>query len=38
MIFGEIYRNNGDWKFKAIGQGFSGGLEAICQNYGVAVA
>ena len=38
MIFGEIYRNNGDWKFKAIGQGFSGGLEAMCQNYGVQVA
>ena len=36
MIFGEIYRNNGEWKFKAIGQGFSGGLEALCQNYGVA--
>lgn len=28
MIFGEIYRHNGEWKFKAIGQGFKGGLLA----------
>lgn len=38
MIFGEIYRNGVDWKFKAVGQGFSGGLEAMCHNYGVQVA
>jgi tellurium resistance protein TerD len=38
MIFGEIYRNGVDWKFKAVGQGFSGGLEAMCLNYGVQVA
>lgn len=38
MIFGEIYRHNGEWKFKAVGQGFSGGLEAMCGKYGVAVA
>ena len=35
MIFGELYRNGGDWKFKAIGQGFSGGLSALAQSYGV---
>ena len=35
MIFGEIYRNNGEWKFKAIGQGFSGGLGPLARNYGV---
>lgn len=38
MIFGEIYRHNGEWKFKAVGQGFSGGLEAMCGQYGVSVA
>lgn len=38
MIFGEIYRHNGEWKFKAVGQGYSGGLEAMCHQYGVAVA
>jgi tellurium resistance protein TerD len=35
MIFGEVYRHNGEWKFKAVGQGFVGGLEALAKNYGV---
>lgn len=35
MIFGEIYRNSGDWKFKAIGQGFQGGLGPLARNFGV---
>jgi tellurium resistance protein TerD len=38
MIFGEIYRHKGEWKFKAVGQGFSGGLAALCALYGVEVA
>ncbi len=38
MIFGEVYRHNDEWKFKAVGQGFSGGLEAMCKNFGVQVA
>lgn len=38
MIFGEVYRHNSEWKFKAVGQGFSGGLEAMCKNYGVQVS
>ena len=38
MIFGEVYRNGDEWKFKAVGQGFSGGLEAMCGRYGVALA
>lgn len=38
MIFGEVYRNNGEWKFKAVGQAFSGGLAAMCSNFGVQVA
>ncbi len=37
MIFGEIYRNNGEWKFKAIGQGFAGGLGPLAKNFGVSV-
>lgn len=35
MIFGEIYRYNGDWKFRAVGQGFSGGLGPLARFYGV---
>lgn len=38
MIFGEIYRHNDEWKFKAVGQGFAGGLEAMCNQFGVTVA
>ena len=37
MIFGEIYRNGADWKFRAIGQGFAGGLGPLARNYGVNV-
>lgn len=37
MVFGEIYRNNGEWKFKAIGQGYSGGLQAMATQYGINV-
>lgn len=37
MIFGEIYRHNGEWKFKAIGQGFKGGLAALAQHFGVNI-
>ncbi len=35
MIFGELYRNNDEWKFKAIGQGYGGGLAAVARDYGV---
>ncbi|MFT7490490.1 MAG: tellurium resistance protein TerD [Pseudohongiellaceae bacterium] len=37
MNFGEIYRHNGEWKFKAIGQGFSGGLNPMAQEFGVSI-
>lgn len=37
MVFGEVYRNGGDWKFRAIGQGFAGGLGPLARNYGVNV-
>lgn len=35
MLFGELYRHNGEWKFRAVGQGYSGGLSSVCQQYGV---
>ncbi|MFM9437194.1 tellurium resistance protein TerD [Janthinobacterium sp. CG_23.3] len=35
MVFGEVYRHNGEWKFKAIGQGFKGGLGPLARSYGV---
>ena len=37
VVVGELYRNNGEWKFNAIGSGFQGGLKGLCQNYGVNV-
>ena len=35
MVVGEIYRHNNEWKFNAIGSGFSGGLAALCAQYGI---
>lgn len=35
MEFGEVYHHSGEWKFRAIGQGYSGGLMAMCQRYGI---
>jgi tellurium resistance protein TerD len=37
MIFGEVYRNNSEWKFRAVGQGYSTGLAGIARDYGVNV-
>jgi tellurium resistance protein TerD len=37
MNFGELYRNGSDWKFKAVGQGYAGGLAALAGSYGVNV-
>jgi tellurium resistance protein TerD len=37
MIFAELYRHNDEWKFKAIGQGYAGGLGAVARDYGVNV-
>ena len=37
MIFGELYRHNGEWKFRAIGQGYASGLAGIAKDYGVNV-
>ncbi|MCM1992822.1 TerD family protein [Oceanirhabdus seepicola] len=37
LVFCEIYIKNGEWRFSAVGAGFSGGLAALCQNYGLDV-
>ncbi len=37
MIFGEVYRHNAEWKFRAVGQGFKGGLAPLARNFGVNV-
>ena len=37
MIFGELYRNGAEWKFRAIGQGYASGLVGIAQDFGVNV-
>jgi len=37
MIFGEIYRNGTDWKFRAVGQGFEGGLGPLAASFGVSI-
>lgn len=36
-VFGELYKNNDEWKFNAIGCGYQGGLGALCGSYGVDV-
>lgn len=38
MIMCELYRHNGDWKFKAVGQGFAGGLQSACSQFGITAA
>lgn len=38
MVFGEVYRYQDEWKFKAVGQGFSGGLHRLATEHGVDVA
>jgi tellurium resistance protein TerD len=37
MVFGELYRSGSDWKFRAVGQGFAGGLASLATSYGVSV-
>ena len=35
MIFAELYRNGAEWKFRAVGQGFNGGLKPLAESYGL---
>jgi len=37
MIFGELYRHGSDWKFRATGQGYAGGLASVAKDYGVSL-
>ncbi len=37
MIFGELYRHNSEWKFRAVGQGYAGGLKAMANQFGINV-
>jgi tellurium resistance protein TerD len=37
IIFGEVYRHGTDWKFRAVGQGYQGGLGPLARNFGVQV-
>ena len=37
IVLGEVYRHKGTWKFNATGAGFSGGLAALCNNFGIEV-
>ena len=37
MVFGEVYRNGAEWKFRAVGQGWATGLAGIAKDYGVNV-
>ena len=38
MTFGELYRRAGQWKFRAVGQGFNGGLAPLARSFGIDVA
>ncbi|WP_336777279.1 vWA domain-containing protein [Pantoea sp. USHLN256] len=38
LILAEVYRHNGGWKLRALGQGFNGGLEPLARNFGVDIA
>lgn len=37
MIFAEIYRHNGEWKFRAVGQGYASGLHGIASDFGIVL-
>ncbi|MGW7209263.1 TerD family protein [Streptomyces sp. NPDC054837] len=37
IIFGELYRREGDWKFRAVGQGYDSGLAGLATDFGVDI-
>ncbi|UNP89268.1 TerD family protein [Aeromonas encheleia] len=38
MLFAELYRHGAEWKFRAVGQGYAGGLASVCAQYGVSAS
>jgi tellurium resistance protein TerD len=37
LVFGELYRNGAEWKFRAVGQGYASGLAGVASDFGVTV-
>ncbi|MGW2714654.1 Tellurium resistance [Streptomyces argyrophyllae] len=37
FVLGEFYRRQGGWKFRAVGQGYSSGLEGLATDFGISV-
>lgn len=37
VMLGELYRHHSGWKFRAVGQGFNGGLRALAEHFGINV-
>ncbi|MET8808391.1 TerD family protein [Streptomyces sp. NPDC004546] len=37
FVLGEFYRRQGGWKFRAVGQGYSSGLEGLATDFGITV-
>ncbi|MER6605634.1 TerD family protein [Streptomyces sp. NPDC000927] len=37
FILGELYRRQGNWKFRAVGQGYATGLEGLATDFGISV-
>jgi tellurium resistance protein TerD len=37
LVFAELYRNGGEWKFRAVGQGYADGLAGIARDFGVGI-
>jgi tellurium resistance protein TerD len=37
LALGEVYRHNGEWKFKVLGQGYSKGIAGIAADYGLTL-
>lgn len=38
LVFGELYRHNGEWKFRAIGQGYTSGLGGVLADFGLSAS
>lgn len=38
VVFAEIYKSGGEWKFRAVGEGYNNELDGICRKYGIDVA